>query len=335
MKLIHTTCIERSGENGYTCYRIPGIIATAKGTLIACYEARRSNSDWSVIDLYAKRSTDGGKTWLPRQMVFDGQGKNTTNNPVMFADGDIVHLLFLENYKRLFHRISTDDGCTWSDPVEITSVLDKCRDIWPWTCAATGPGHGTRLSGGRLIVPVWLASNPTSITAHAPSKITTIYSDDHGSTWHLGEIFEPDGSISPNETCLAELSSGRVMLNIRSKKPAGSDPVTPHYRYMAVSSDGCGPWETWKETQLSDPACCAGMCRCPRGILFTHCDSHIARYNLTLRLSEDDGKTWSDSIMYNPHGGYSDCIFNPATQTAFVIFEHLNETEICISEIEI
>ncbi|MBR6767007.1 MAG: exo-alpha-sialidase [Clostridia bacterium] len=335
MKLIHTASIERSGKNGYASYRIPGITATASGALIACYEARSSNSDWSVIDLYAKRSTDGGRTWQPRQLLFSGQGKNTTNNPVMIADGDRIHLLFLENYKRLFHSVSTDDGLSWSEPAEITDALDSCRDEWPWTCAATGPGHGLRLSTGRLIVPMWLASNPSSITAHGPSKIATLYSDDRGKSWQLSEVFEPSGSRSPNETCLAELSDGRVLLNIRSVKPEGSDITTPHFRYMAVSKDGAGSWETWRETQLSDPACAAGMCSTPKGILFTHCSSHIARYDLTLRLSEDDGKTWTDSLMYHPYGGYSDCIFNPATSTAFVIYESRHETEILISEIEI
>ena len=80
MKILNTSVLERAGQNGYGCYRIPGIICTQEGTLIACYEARNSSSDWSVIDLYAMRSVDGGQTWQPRQLIFSGQGKNTTNN---------------------------------------------------------------------------------------------------------------------------------------------------------------------------------------------------------------------------------------------------------------
>jgi len=335
MKLLQTSSIERAGENGYPCYRIPGITVTEKGTLIVYYEARNSFSDWSVIDLYARRSTDGGKTWENRQLLFDGQGKNTTNNPVMIPDGDKLHLLLFENYKRLFHLVSADDGVSWSQPKEITDVLDTCRSTYPWTCAAVGPGHGIRHSSGRLIAAMWLASNPASITAHNPSKIATIYSDDGGTSWHLGEVFEPEGSRSPNETCLAELSDGRVLLNIRSVKPLGSDPTTPHFRYMATSDNGVSGWTTWQETQLSDPACAAGMCSSPYGLLFTHCNSHTARYDLTLHLSTDDGKTWDKGFMYNAHGGYSDCIFNPVTGTAFTVYETLGETEICVSEIEI
>ena len=130
MKLLRTASIERAGENGYPCYRIPGIIATEQGTLIVCYEARSSFSDWSVIDLYARRSLDGGKTWQPRQLLFSGMGKNTANNPVMISDGDRVHFLCLENYKRLFHRVSTDEGRTWSAPVEITDALEACRPAY-------------------------------------------------------------------------------------------------------------------------------------------------------------------------------------------------------------
>ena len=115
MKLLNTALIERAGENGYPFYRIPGIVATEKGTLLTCYEARHGG-DWAVIDLYVRRSTDGGHTWEARQMVLSGQKKNTTNNPVMIVDGARVHLLCLENYKRLFHRVSEDDGLTWSEP---------------------------------------------------------------------------------------------------------------------------------------------------------------------------------------------------------------------------
>ena len=336
MKLLRTASIERAGENGYPCYRIPGIIATEQGTLIVCYEARSSFSDWSVIDLYARRSLDGGKTWQPRQLLFSGMGKNTANNPVMISDGDRVHFLCLENYKRLFHRVSMDEGRTWSAPVEITDALEACRPAYPWTCAAVGPGHGVRLSSGRLLAPVWLAFDPGSITAHGPSRISTLYSDDRGENWKLGEIFVPAGAITPNETCAAECSDGRVLLNIRSAKAPGATAATPHYRYMAISENGSGNWkETWLEKQLPDPGCCGGMCGSPKGLLFTNCASFRGRFDHTLRLSRDDGKTWSESLLYDPHGGYSDCAFRAASGTAFAAYEHARETEIRVSEIEL
>lgn len=334
MKALNTALIERSGENGYPYYRIPGIIATEKGTLITYYEARHGG-DWAVIDLYMQRSADGGKTWEARKMLLSGQNKNTVNNPVMIADGEKIHLLCLENYKRLFHMVSEDDGCTFSAPREITSALDEARLSWNWTCGAVGPGHGMKMKNGRLITTVWLASAPDNIFAHGPSKITTLYSDDRGETWHLGEVFQPENSISPNEACIAQLSDGRMLMNIRTVKAEGKATL-PHYRMLAVSDNGISGWKDARyETQLPDPACMGGMCNAPEGILFTNCASYIGRVYHTLRISRDDGKSWNEKLMYEPLAGYGDVAYNPATKTAFTAYEYNHETEIRVTEIEL
>lgn len=77
------------------------------------------------------------------------------------------------------------------------------------------------------------------------------------------------------------------------------------------------------------------MCNFPGGLLFTNCDSYISRSNHTLRKSTDDGRTWSEALLYDPLAGYSDCIYNPATGTAFVAYEHERESELRVSEIEL
>jgi len=332
MKLLHTSIIERAGENGYEFYRIPGIVATEKGTLLTCYEARHGG-DWAVIDLYVRRSADFGATWEERRLLFSGRHVNTTNNPVMIADEDRIHLLCLENYKRLFHLVSADDGRTWSEPVEITDVLESGRPVWPWTCAAVGPGHGARLNGGRLIATVWLASNPAQITAHGPTKVTTIYSDDRGQTWRLGEIFSPAGTVSPNEACIAQLSDGRVLMNIRTARAPGEEYTAPHYRSVVVSADGSGGWQDYPGEALPDPVCCGGMCSYPGGLLFTNCNSFSCRAHHTLRRSVDDGRTWPESLEYEPLAGYSDCCYNPVSKTAFTAFEYERETQLRVSQI--
>ena len=123
-----------SGEGGYKLYRIPGIVATPTGTVLAYCEARKGDSgDWGTIDVMLRRSTDGGKTWLPRQRLvhvegnlplnpvaaaqkLDGPGENTVNNPVAVVDYEdgSLHFLYCLEYMRCFYMRSRDDGVTWT-----------------------------------------------------------------------------------------------------------------------------------------------------------------------------------------------------------------------------
>ncbi len=55
-----------AGEGGYKLFRIPGLVVTAKGTLLAYAEARKDDrTDWGRTDVVLRRSTDGGKSWSP------------------------------------------------------------------------------------------------------------------------------------------------------------------------------------------------------------------------------------------------------------------------------
>ena len=106
--------IEKVNNGIYSQCRIPGIVSTENGTLLAYYECRKTNSDWADIDIKIIRSTDEGNTWQT-VALFPGNG-NTLNNPVMFVKGDELHFLFLKNYKELFYCFSSDDGKTFSSP---------------------------------------------------------------------------------------------------------------------------------------------------------------------------------------------------------------------------
>lgn len=345
MRKLHTSVVEAAFQAGYPLYRIPGIVATETGALLVGYEARntlasRGMGDWAVIDLYVKRSVDGGRTWQPRVKLLDGLGKNTTNNPVFIVDGGRIHFIGMENYKRAFHRVSDDDGLTWSKPMEITSAFDEARGQYDWTVIAAGPGHGMRLSNGRLIVPVWYTRNLENITAHNPSACGTIYSDDGGKTWHAGDVLKPDFLIDPNESAVAELSDGRVLINMRSVRPGKAFaehrgiPEGEHYRAVAVSRDGATNWtDAHFDTNLRDPVCASGLANCPGGILYSGCDSERSRTCLTLRFSPDDGASWTDSLMYETLGGYSDVCYNAKTGTAFVAYEYDDYRDLRVSEI--
>jgi hypothetical protein len=203
------------------------MVVTAKGTVLAYCEARRNNSsDWGEIEVHLRRSTDGGRTWdAPRQIAHrgprmegnprkkqDGAREQTVNNPVAIVDrvtGNI-EFVYCVNYARAFAMRSTDDGLTWSAPVEITATFEPFRKRYDWKVIATGPGHGLQLRSGRLVVPIWLAYG--GIGDHKPSAAGTIYSDDHGKTWRAGDIAVPDeGEFGdPNETMITTRADGQV-----------------------------------------------------------------------------------------------------------------------------
>src|SRR3954452_2961702 len=165
-----------AGEGGYALYHIPGVVVTAKGTVLAWCEARKKGSDWDDIRILLRRSTDDGKTWSEPRSIADVPGpkaknpfalrlKNvntsdvTYNNPVLIADRDgTVHMLFCLEYMRCFYQRSTDDGLTWGTPTEITQAFEAFKEDYPWTVLATGPNHSIQLKTGRLIVPVWLST---------------------------------------------------------------------------------------------------------------------------------------------------------------------------------
>lgn len=343
MKICHITTVETSyctpeeraaylqpesplvpaGE--YCCIRIPGLVALDDGTLLAYAECRQNGSDWSAIDICMRRSNDGGRTWSERKVLVPGLGRSTQNNPVMFADGELVHLLYCTNYCRMFYRRSVDKGETWSEPVELTESIDaQCGDFF-WNCIAAGPGHGTVLSNGRLIVPVWLAYNKKDRFSHHPTYVAALYSDDRGKTWILSSRL--DGA-DPNESLIAELSDGRLLMNLRNTAPE-------KYRYVSFSDDHGSTWtEPVFDKNLPDPGCAAGLCRAGDVILFSNCESQTGRVNLTLKKSIDGGKTW-DRLPIEPLAGYSDVVYSAARGKAYVLFEHDNYHYIRCAEIEI
>jgi sialidase-1 len=344
--LLEKVDLFEAGKDGYALYRIPGIVVTPKGTLLAYCEARKhSGSDWDAIDILLRRSTDGGKTWGQRQNVAAVEGKVaknpaalklkgvraedvTLNNPVAIVDhkSGVVHFLFCAEYNRCFHMRSDDDGKTFSKPVEITATFEKFRDEYAWQTFATGPAHGVQLKNGRLLVPVWLAKG-TGGNAHRPSVLSTIYSDDQGKTWKRGDVVAGEGDplMNPNETALAQLADGRVMLNIRSESKQ-------HRRAVCFSDDGATKWtKPAFDDQLREPICMASLCRLSEKpasdrnrLLFANPDNLDRadgkeapgvgrdRKNLTVKLSYDEGKTWAVSkVLEAGYSGYSDLAAGP------------------------
>ncbi len=337
--LLETSEVFPTKMAGVARYRIPGIVVTTKGTVLAYAEARRNNSsDWGEIEIHLRRSTDGGKTWTPGKQIAHigtrlegnphkktgGEHEQTVNNPVAIVDRTTgaIEFLYCINYARCFSMRSTDDGVTWSRPVEITAIFEPFRRHYDWKVIATGPGHGIQLASGRLVVPVWIAFG--KVGDHGPSAAATIYSDDHGKTWLAGDLAVPNAGefSSPNETMLTELSDGRVMLVTRSVSKANRKIVT-------ISPDGATRWgQPSFHDQLWEPRCMASIIAHPAkpGTLLFSNPHTLARdatgkevpgdkgkrENLSIKLSRDDGKTWpvSRTLDAGP-SAYSDLAILP------------------------
>lgn len=323
-----------AGEDpAYNIYHIPGIVVTAKGSVLAWCEARKRPagvSDWDDIRILLRRSTDDGKTWSAPKSIANVEGpkqknpfalkmKNvdpndvTYNNPVLIADKDgTVHMLFCLEYERVFYQRSDDDGLTFSKPAEITAAFEAFKKDYDWKVLATGPNHSIQLKTGRLVVPVWLSTG-TGGNAHRPSVTATIYSDDAGKTWKAGDIAVPctDEWINPNETVAIELNDGSVMLNVRSESKS-------HRRLVTISKDGATGWSTPKfDDALLEPICMGGIVRYNHEgkslILFSNPHNleggrestpepgkSRARKNVSVKISRDEGMTWPVNKTIEP-----------------------------------
>jgi sialidase-1 len=295
----------------YTSMRIPALVMSKKGALLAFCEGRvNSASDWADIDLLMRRSTDGGKTWEPNVVIAARQSGQPTSNATPIVDQDgTIHLLYQRNYAVAYYTKSTDDGKTWSAPVDITYAFEAFRQEYDWKVLAPGPGHAIQLKNKRLVVPVWMALEKK----HHPSCIATIYSDDLGKTWQRGDIIAISSYDfkDPSETMAVELEDGRVMLNIRNE--AGV-----HRRAVSYSKDGATGWtKPVFDDELYEPICMASIISAGRGrLLFVNPDSRDlpprTRKNLTVKLSYDQGEHWSVQKVLDTGGsGYSDLAVGP------------------------
>jgi sialidase-1 len=297
----------KSGENGYSCFRIPAIVTTTKGTVLAFAEARKNNcGDAGDIDLVVKRSLDGGKTWSDIIIVWN-DAENTCGNPAPVVDQKTGKIILLSTWnlgtdhekqiiegtskdtRRVYVLSSNDDGVTWSTPKEITKDVKK--GSWRWY--ATGPGNGIQMRKGkhkgRLVVACDHIDDEHKNYSHA------IYSDDGGETWRLGGT-APGEHV--NESTVAQLPNGKLMLNMRH-------PGDEKMRQVALSRDGGKKWyNQHNDSALIEPVCQGSLLAYvypgkQEFIAFSNPSSKTARANMTVKLSYDNGKTWTKQKVLN------------------------------------
>jgi len=288
--------------------RIPSLLRTLKGTLLAVAEGRDKPTDQAGNDLVISFSKDEGATWSKPVVAYE-QGADSCNNPCLVQEAKSGRIfLFYQTFPAGGHEFgslpvgpadpkgnrscyvtSDDDGLTWSKPTDVSATL-KPEDA---ITTASGPGIGIQLKtgpkAGRLIVPF------NSQDAKKNFFNWVAYSDDAGATWKRGQKVPQTETIQLNEVQVAESADGGLYLNARSwRRGAG-------LRKTSCSKDAGETWsQAVEDPKLPDPICQGCLLRLDdRTTAFLN-PAGPKRANGTLRLTHDDGRTWASSRLVFP-----------------------------------
>ncbi|MGP4044525.1 exo-alpha-sialidase [Streptomyces sp. 2A115] len=331
-----------SQDPGYACFRIPAVVKTTKGTLLAFAEGRVNDcSDAGDIDIVLKRSTDGGRTWSPLQVVNEGAG-DTHGNPAPVVDRETGRIVLAETYNtgrtdggncqipcdRTPHmQHSDDDGRTWSEPRDLSDeILPANWNSW----YATGPVHGIQLTlgrhAGRLVFGVntetW--EGERSETGVPPAggvgRVTAnhaalIVSDDGGDHWRIGATdswpIPAEGTFrqKPSEITMTERADGTIIVSGREQ-----DGTDLGHRSQAFSRDGgdsfVAPFRALPD--LYTPQVQGSTLRFGDRILLASPGDPDRRRTMMIRSSYDGGRTWDSvdrgTVVTRDWSGYSDLV---------------------------
>jgi len=318
-------------EDGFRSIRIPSLVTTTQGTLLAFAEGRAADADQAQNKIILKRSSDGGKSWQAASTIA-ADGAKALNNPCAVVDRSNGRILLMyqsypagisersgkilpgyegDSVVRNWIITSDDDGTTWSKPRDITRSTKREKVV---TTIASGPGIGIQLTqgkhAGRILMP--LNEGP-----FGQWNIYVAYSDDGGTSWHTGNNAPGNflqgnktlTSSTVNEVQVVELSDGQVMLNAR--RWAGK-PV----RKFTTSDDGGETWANIQDAnELQDPSCMGSIIRYPARekpgasyLLYSGPNSTSQRKSGTIYLSKDDGKSWPLQQQLEPGSFAYSCL---------------------------
>lgn len=358
------TVVRAAGQDGCDTYRIPGLVTTNSGTLIAVFDNRYNSSKdlQEDVDIGMSRSIDGGRTWEPMKAIMDmgtygglPESMNGTGDPSILFDsftGTIwVAALWMsgsapdkmlwwssqpgmtpQETGQILLVKSTDDGLTWSEPVNITGQIKDPT----WQLLLQGPGRGIVLKDGTLVFPAQFkadigvkALDGGQYTSHS----TIVWSKDGGTTWHIGS----GAKSNTTEAQAVQLTDGSLMLNMRDDRNR-NDKGTTNGRAVAVTKDLGMTWTTHPSSNsaLPEPNCMASLIAADvtvkgvmrRVLFFSNPDAKNERVNITVKASLDEGLTWPPEHqieLYGPEGdGYS-CLTMVDEKHVGILYEGDNE----------
>ncbi|NNM30723.1 MAG: hypothetical protein HKO57_14480, partial [Akkermansiaceae bacterium] len=329
---IFRNVIRKRGDDGVHTYRIPGLATTNAGTLIAVFDNRNSGSGDlpGNVDVGVMRSTDGGITWDPMQVIMDydasepGSSGNGVGDPAVLVDRATGRIWVAALWSfgnngwtgsgpgldpadtgQFVLNYSDDDGLTWSEPVSITPDTKDPA----WRLFFQGPGKGFTMRDGTLIFPSQFKDS-----GGIPHS-NFIWSTDHGATWGVADPPVPGGVPQTTEAQMVELNDGSLLISMRNhdaqKKRAWSiyswDPATE------TIADG-----TWSPLwyDQNDPTVMASVDRHSsvldghpyNVLLFANPDNPGGRSKMTIRVSTDEGQTWAYSRKIDDRPAAYSCL---------------------------
>jgi len=356
--------VREAGQDNVDTYRIPGLVTTNQGTLIAVYDVRYNSSKdlQQNIDVGLSRSNDGGQTWEPMQIIIDmgewggrPERVNGIGDPCILYD-DKNQTLWVaglwmsgatpddalwwasrpgikpDKTGQFVLVKSSDDGRTWSEPINITEQIKDPE----WQLLLQGPGRGITMEDGTLVFPAQFKKDigPKAIDGgQYICHSTIVYSKDGGKTWQIGTGAKPNTT----EAQVVQLEDGSLMLNMRDDRNRSVKDKT-NGRAVVVTND---LGETWKihptsNSALQEPNCMASIIasdiemkgRNQQVLFFSNPNSKEARVNMTIKTSLDQGNSWPEKyqVLLNENQGFGySCMSMVDENTVGILYEGIKE----------
>ncbi|EFS29799.1 sialidase family protein [Bacteroides sp. D2] len=335
--------VRHAGNDGSASFRIPGLVTTNKGTLLGVYDVRYNSSVdlQEYVDVGLSRSTDGGKSWekmrLPLSFGEYGglpKAQNGVGDPSILVDTQTNTVwvvaawthgmgnqrawwsshpgMDINHTAQLVLAKSTDDGKTWSKPINIT---EQVKDP-SWYFLLQGPGRGITMSDGTLVFPTQF------IDSTRVPNAGIMYSKDRGKTWKMHNM----ARTNTTEAQVAEIEPGVLMLNMRDNR-GGS-------RAVALTKDLGKTWTEHPSSRkaLQEPVCMASLIHVDAKdnilnkdlLLFSNPDTTKGRNHITIKASLDKGLTWlpEHQIMLDEAEGWGySCLTMIDKETIGILYE--------------